>query len=149
MRRLLIAAVVIVALAVAFATVTLVALESRGVAILHTMGPDGGKRRTRVWFAESGGSVWIEAATAERPFYVDIATRPVVALELRQSLLDSGQRIMRGKAERVPEPRGHRRVRELLAEKYGWADTWIGLLQDTSASRAIRIAVRPGAEAGD
>jgi hypothetical protein len=27
----------------------------------------------------------------------------------------------------------------LLAEKYGWADWWVGLLQDTSQSVAVKL----------
>ena len=42
----------------------------------------------------------------------------------------------------VPGDAGHRRIRRLLAEKYGWADTWIGLLTDTSRSVAVRLDPR-------
>lgn len=146
LSRPLIAAGVALVVAASFGAVTLFALEGQGVAVLHTIRPQGGQRSTRVWFAESGGNVWIEAATTERPFYSDIASHSVVALELRQSFLDSNPRIVRGRAERVPGPEGRQRIREMFAEKYGWADTWIGLLQDTSASRAVRVALSQPAE---
>jgi hypothetical protein len=37
------------------------------------------------------------------------------------------------------DPEGHARIRRLLAARYGWADRWIGLLADTSHSRAVRL----------
>jgi hypothetical protein len=45
----------------------------------------------------------------------------------------------------APEPgdAGHRRIRGLLAAKYGWADAWVGLLQDTSRSVAVRLTPAP------
>jgi len=48
----------------------------------------------------------------------------------------------RYRAEPQPNPEGHERIRRLLAEKYGWADWWVGLLQDTSGSIAIRLEPR-------
>jgi hypothetical protein len=30
-------------------------------------------------------------------------------------------------------------VRSLLREKYGWADRWVGLLQDTSQAVPVRL----------
>ncbi|HEY2774256.1 MAG TPA: hypothetical protein VGK20_09415 [Candidatus Binatia bacterium] len=60
MRALLVAATVAASL---FAAVTPVALEVRGVAVLHTTGSGGQERRTRVWYAEDDGAIWVEAAT--------------------------------------------------------------------------------------
>ncbi len=68
-------------LAVAFGVVTWVALEGREVAVLHTRSADGESRSTRVWVADSGGAVWVEAANPERPFYMDILNTPAVQLE--------------------------------------------------------------------
>jgi len=44
-----------------------------------------------------------------------------------------------------PEPgvAGHERIRSLLRAKYGWADRWVALLQDTSRSVAIRLDAAP------
>jgi len=134
------AIVVAIVVAVAFGAVTLVALEGKAIAVLQTTQPDGSPRHTRVWFAEDDGALWVEAATASRPFYLDLATNAAVTVEMRSSPLQQ-LTTARGKAELVPEPGGHRRIRELLAERYGWADDWVALLQDTSASRAVRIVL--------
>jgi hypothetical protein len=142
-RSVIVALAVVVTAVTAFAGVTLVALEGKGVAVLHTAGPDGQPRQTRVWFAEDDGSWWVEAATASRPFYVDIATRPEVTVEIRNPPLHGQDPpLQRGLAQPVPEPGGHHRIRELLARKYGWADAWVAMLQDTSESRAVRIVPR-------
>lgn len=135
------AVVVAVVVAVAFGAGTVVALEGNAIAVLQTMQADGSARRTRVWFAEDDGALWVEAATASRPFYLDLAADPAVTIETRSSPLQSRWTTLRGKAELVPEPGGHRRIRELLAKRYGWADDWVALLQDTSASRAVRIVI--------
>lgn len=140
-RPVAVAAIVAVTGLVAFAAVTLTALESRDVAILRTTSPDGGEHDTRVWFAEHDGALWVESATASRPFYLDLASEPELTIELRTSPFDRTPRRLRGRAELVPEPGGHERIRALLARKYGWADAWVALLQDTSASRAVRIVI--------
>jgi hypothetical protein len=138
-------AAALAAAAVLFGAVTLVALEGRGVAVLHTKVADaaGGEHRTHVWAAIENGAYWVEAATASRPFYLDLAADPHVAVELRAGPFDAHPQILHGHAELVREPGGHEHVRELLRAKYGWADQWVALLQDTSASRAVRITIDP------
>lgn len=137
-RRLLVAAV---ALTAAFGAVTLVALEGRSVAVLRTSSAGGEDHRTRVWFAEHDGALWIESATDARPFYLDLQKQPELAMELMGPPWARNVKIVRGRAELVPEPGGHDRIRTLLREKYGWADAWIAMLQDTSGSRAVRVVI--------
>ena len=129
------------ALAVAFAAITLAALEGRSVAVLTTTSPAGEIHRTRVWFAEDAGALWIESATDSRPFYVDLQARPALTMEIMGPPWARATRVVQGRAELVPEPGGHDRIRTLLREKYGWADAWVALLQDTSGSRAVRVVV--------
>lgn len=118
--------------ALAFAAVTLYALEGREVVVVRTRAADGSTRETRTWVADDGTGVLIEAAFAERPFVQDLLVNPVAELE-------RGGSIYRYRAVIVPNPEGHVRIRALLAEKYGWADRWVGLLQDTSRSVAVRL----------
>jgi hypothetical protein len=40
---------------------------------------------------------------------------------------------------RTRDPEGHAKIRRLLREKYGLADWWVGLFQDTSGSVAIHL----------
>jgi hypothetical protein len=125
----------LVALGVAlagFAAVTGLALESGGVAVFETRAPDGTPRTTRVWLAEEEGSLLLEAANAERPWYRDVLLDPLVRLEREGSNLPF---------RALPEPgdAGHRRIRELLRARYGWRDAWVGLLADTSQSITVRL----------
>ncbi len=120
------------ALALGFVGVTWVALEWQEVAVLRTRAPDGAVRTTRVWVARHDGALWIEAPTPERHWYRNVLTHPRVEL-----VLDGQTRHYR--AATVDQPAGHERIRSLLREKYGWADVWVGMLQDTSRSLAVRL----------
>jgi hypothetical protein len=120
-------------LLLALAAVTLLALEGREVVVVRTVQPDGTSRDTRTWIADADGVVWIEAANPERPFLQDVRTRPEVTLRRHGAL-------SRCRADVVPDPDGHARVRRLLTDRYGWADRWIGLFADTSRSVALRLA---------
>ena len=114
------------------AGVTLAALEGGEVVVLRTHDA-AGTRDTRTWVADDEDGTWIEAATPARPF-------------LAQRRQDADVMLKRGgtwthcQADVVPNPGGHRRIRRLLASKYGWKDRWIGLLTDTSQSLAVRLA---------
>lgn len=121
----------------AFGVVTLVALEGVEVVQLRTIAPDGSVRTTRTWVADDAGATWIEAANPERPFLLDLQARPDVSLVRR-----GGEQRLRAVA--VPGDAPHRRIRELLRAKYGWADAWIGLLANTSRSVAVRLEPAPG-----
>jgi hypothetical protein len=105
------------------------------VVVVRTVDEHGGTRTTRTWVADEAGDAWIEAANPERPFLLDIGRTPAVELQ-------RGGVVHRCHAVVLANPEGHRRVRRLLAGKYGWADRWIGLLTDTSASLAIRLECR-------
>ncbi|HLY39307.1 MAG TPA: hypothetical protein VKU61_14780 [Candidatus Binatia bacterium] len=119
------------ALAVGF--VTLVALEPREVVVVRTVDDAGERRDTRTWIADDAGFAWIEAANPERPFLRHLTARPDI------ELIRAGH-VRRCRAQAMPNPDGHARVRELLARRYGWADCWIGMLTDTSRSVAVRLA---------
>jgi hypothetical protein len=117
---------------VAFGVVTLVALEGRQVVVVETRDASGTLRRTRAWIADEDGASWIEAANPDRPFLHDVERDATVTLER------GGQR-RECRAAVAPNPGGHQRIRRLLSARYGWADRWIGLVADTSASLAIRL----------
>jgi hypothetical protein len=127
-----IAATVLFSLLVALGGVTWAALESSGVAILETRDTDGDTRHTRVWFAEHQRAIWLEAATPEREWLRDVQRSPRVVLR-------RGSNVEQFEAFPLPGESSHERIRELLRAKYGWRDRWVGLLQDTSRSVAVRL----------
>ncbi len=130
MRTLLALAIAVLLL---FGAVTLYALEGHEVVVLRTAGEHRTPRETRVWIVDEGDHAWIEAATPERDFYRDLLARP-------EAELIRGGATARVRAEPVPGPEPHGHLRALLRAKYGLADWWVGLLQDTSRSVAVRIA---------
>ena len=132
MKQILPMAAVVLVGALLFGAITLYALEGNEVVVLRTRAPDGGVRETRTWVADDAGAVWIEAAVEERPFYQHILVHPEV------ELVRAG-RTRRYRAAPVPNPHGHVHIRTMLAEKYGWADAWVGLLTDTSQSLAVKL----------
>jgi len=121
--------------AVVFTAVTLLALEGREVVILRTFDAHGQARETRTWVADEDGYTWIEAANPERPFLLQLQANAEV--ELRR-----GGTLHHCRAGTTPNPEGHRRIRQLLTAKYGWADDWVALLTDTSESLAVRLECR-------
>lgn len=124
----------------AFGLVTWAALESQEVGVLHTRAPDGSPRRTRLWIARDGGGFWLEAATPERGWYRDVLHDAEVELEV------AGERRPLS-ARPDPGREAHLDVRRRLREKYGWADAWVAMIQDTSQSIAVRLDPRTQGEA--
>ena len=129
------------ALTAAFAAITLYALEGREVVVLRTTGDDGHVRTTRTWIADDAGAAWVEAASPERPFLYDLTRDPTVRLE-------RDGRPLRCRTTVAPNPEGHRRNRDLLAAKYGWADCWIAMVADTERSLAVRLDCEQDPDAG-
>lgn len=125
-------ALVVLLPAALFGVITLIALEGQEVVLVRTVDERGQVHDTRTWIADDPQGIWIEAATPARPFAQHIARSADVEIV-------RGGAVRRYAASIVANPEGHERIRTLLAHKYGWADWWIGLLQDTSASVAIRV----------
>ncbi len=126
---------VLIALAVAglgFALVTAWALESGGIAVVETHAPSGSTRSTHVWYVELDGETWLEAGTPDNPWFKDVARDPVLTFT-------ADGRSGRYRAEPLPGPDAHARVRSLLRQKYGLRDRWVGLLVDPSHSVAVRL----------
>lgn len=118
------------------AGVTFAALEGGDVAVLRTKEGAHRWRETRVWWAEGdGGALWLEAATPDRAWLLDV--RGDGAVELVRDGVTS-----RWYAAPVEGDEPRQLVRALLREKYGWADAWVGLVRDTSQSIAVRLAPR-------
>jgi hypothetical protein len=126
-----------IAIAVAFGLITYVALEGNEVGVLHTHTDNNAWRDTHVWLAEDDtGALWVEAATPDRPWLLELQRNHEVEL-------DRGGATQRLRAVVVDDPTARDLVRSLLSEKYGWADWWVGLLQDRSTSVPDRLAPPP------
>lgn len=129
---LLLVAGALLLVVIAFGGLTLYALEGREVIVLRTHTADGAVRETRTWVADDAGAVWVEAAVPGRPFFQQLLAIPEVDV-VRDGTTHSYRAVP------VPNPDGHVHIRTLLAQKYGWADWWVGWLTDTSRSTAVRL----------
>ena len=118
-----------------FGAITLAVLEGPEVVVVHTTDAAGTPRPTRTWIADDNGFSWIEAANPQREFYQHIVVHSDIEVERHGE-------VRRYHAVPIATPDGHRLIRRLLAEKYGFADAWIGLIADTSRSLAIRLEPR-------
>jgi reactive intermediate/imine deaminase len=127
---------VLAALALGLGAFTWWALESGDVAVLVTERPGGGARETHVWGVAHEGALRLEAATPERAWLAE-------ALAAGEVQLERGGRRERFRAERLDAPGAHDRIRALLRAKYGLRDAWVGLIQDTSRSVAVRLTPLP------
>lgn len=114
------------------AAVTWYALEGHDVAKLRTARDDGAWRQTHVWVVEEGEALWVEAATPERAWLLDIEANPLVEVERAGSTASY-------RASPAPGPAARDQLRAALRAKYGWADAWVGLFQDTSNAVAVRL----------
>jgi hypothetical protein len=133
--RLIIAGIVLVV--GAFVGTTWWALEWSGVALIGTQQPDGEIRTTRIWHATYQGEVWLEAGSAESPWFEDLENSRAVILTI-----DGKSHPYR--AEPVPNPEGHEKIRKLLRQKYGLRDRWVGLILDVSPTLAVRLVPTSG-----
>ena len=124
---------VIGAVVVAFAATTWWALESGGVAVIQTQSASGTLRSTHVWYTEPNDELWLEAGTPENAWFQDVQENPAVTFEADRL---SGRYVARP----VEGPSGHTRIRDLIREKYGFRDRWVGLIVDTSRSVAVQLS---------
>lgn len=131
-RRIVVATVALaLACAALLAALTGLALESGEVIVLRTGDPSA-PRETRVWVAPDGDALLVEAATPERRWYRDLLARPELEV-----VRDGAAASYRAFPE--PGPEGRARIRALLRARYGWADAFVGLLQDTSRGVLVRL----------
>jgi hypothetical protein len=124
---------------IGFVALTWWALEAGGVAILETEMADGTQRRTHVWFAQPDGEFWVEAGTPENGWYVDVQERPVLTLSIPSPDEQGNELSGSYLAEPIVGSPAHERIRQLLREKYGFRDWWIGVVFDTTQSVAVRL----------
>ena len=122
----------VLALAVAFAVATWVALEWSDVARIETRAEDGHLRSTHVWYAVRDGALWVEAGARDNPWFVDALREPRVAI-----VVDGERREVR--AVVVDDDRERALLRAALRARYGWRDAWVGMLVDASQSVPVRL----------
>ena len=134
LKRIFFALVLIL---IGFALITIAALESGQVLVVKTlmveeMSEAGNEpRETHIWFVQSGGRLLLEAGTPENPWVVDLSSQDT--LSLKGEGLDGTYHF------KLHDPASHETIRYLMEEKYGWRDSWISMIFDTSRSFMIEV----------
>lgn len=125
-----------VALVVLFALVMglqQIAAESGEVVVLTTSGEAGEPQRTRLWVVDHDGQQWLRAGLAQSGWFVRLQADSLIKLER-----DGVTRAYVA----IPDPALEAEINELMSEKYGWADSYIGFLFGRDG--AVPIRLQPG-----
>ncbi len=132
MKIVIIAAAIAVGLVATYVLAHLALIEvGREVVVLHKWRPGGAEQRTRLWIVDEGPYSWLHHGDPDSPWIRRLETDPIVTIE-------RGGQARQYRA--TPDPESHRRVHELLREKYGIADRWVRFLAgDAERCRAIPV----------
>ena len=112
----------VVALVVVFALVMglqQIAAESGEVVILTTRDDAGEAHQTRLWVVDHDGQQWLRAGVAQSGWFLRLQADGLVKVERDGASRDYVA---------VPDPSLEVEINDLMKEKYGWADSYIGFL---------------------
>jgi hypothetical protein len=128
MARILVA---LVALAVGFVMAIAAASEFGGEGVtLYTRDAGGVEKSTPLWVVDYDGYQYLRAGDRDSAWVERLRRTPEVRVE-------RGGKTATYQA--VPVPDMTRKVDELMAGKYGFADAFIGLIRDPANSLAVRL----------
>ena len=136
MKRLMVAAAIVLSLCVAYALAHLALIEvGREVVGLHKWTPGGAVHKTRLWIVDDGPYAWLHHGDAKSAWIRRLETDPIVTIE-------RGGRTRQYRA--IPDRESHARVHELLREKYGIADWWVRFVTGgTERCPAVPVRLEP------
>jgi hypothetical protein len=130
MRRIVL---LLVALPVLFGLAILAASEFGGeVVTLYTRDAAGGEARTSLWVVDYQGSQYLRAGDRSSGWFDRLRRAPEVRVERG------------GKAvtyQAVPTPELTPTIDALMAEKYGFADRFVGIIRDPAQSMAVKLVL--------
>ena len=102
------------------------------VVILHTTTDDGKEKATHLWIVDEAGFAWLRAGQPESRWFQRLLARPKV------TLVRAGEtRAYRANVVSTPAAREH--INQLMAEKYGFAETIISFMHDDDEVTPMRL----------
>ncbi len=120
-----------VALVVVVVGLQMIASETGEVVVVTTQDKTGVASETRLWIVEYEGSRWLRSGGgAASLWYQQLLANP--QLELLRGTTRYYHRA-------TPVPDMQAAVNDLMGEKYGWADSYIGFLFGREDAIAIRL----------
>jgi hypothetical protein len=123
----------LVALLVLLVGLQMFAAENGEVILITTRDLTGGEHDTSLWIVESDGHQWLRSGTATSGWYTRLTQTP--SLDLRRHGVRVAYNIEVVPAQ-LPE------INRLMHEKYGWADTYVGLFAPHDRAVPIRLDAR-------
>ena len=107
------------------------ASESGEVVVLQTPNLEkGGIRETRLWVVDHEGTPWLRAGNPKSAWFLAVSEQPQVAL-IR------GEDVLQMMAE--PKPEARDTINDLMHQKYGWADSLVGLLSPRDTKVPVKL----------
>jgi hypothetical protein len=108
----------------------MIASESAEVVVLYTQDKSGEQFSTRLWIVDHEGHAWLRSGSEQSGWYQRLLVLPEIEL-----LRGSDRRSLVSEAE--PDYRDT--INQLMAKKYGWRDTYVGLLFSRDDAIPVRL----------
>jgi hypothetical protein len=123
----------LVAILVLLVGLQMFAAENGEVVVITTRDLTGGEHHTSLWIVDSDGHQWLRSGLATSGWYTRLTQTP--SLDLQRHGVRAPFNIEVVPAQ-LPE------INRLMHEKYGWADTYVGLLAPHDRAVPIRLDPR-------
>lgn len=120
----------ILAVGVVLIALEIIASESGEVIVLTTQDANGATAETRLWVVEHEGDMWLRAGSPNSGWYKRLLTSAEIGIQRGAESLD---------ASAEPNVAARDVVNRLMNDKYGWADSYIGLLFGRDDAIPIRL----------
>lgn len=124
---------VLLATALAWFGVQVIASESGEVVVVRTTDAAGETHETRLWVVDHDGAAWLRAGHAESGWLKRMQAQPEIEV-VREG------RTLALRATAVPEARDV--INTLMHEKYGWADAYISFFFSRERKVPVRLDPR-------
>lgn len=106
------------------------------VVVLQTLDAAGAPHETRLWVVDDDGNAWLRAGMPTSSWFLRLEANPHVQLTRGAT---TGPYL----AEPVHDPAVRDRIHALMADKYGFAETFIAASRDGSFSIPVRLVPIP------
>ncbi len=108
----------------------MIASESGEVVVLYTQDKSDEQYSTRLWVVDHEGNAWLRAGSEQAGWYQRLLVLPEIE-------------VLRGSDRRsvvtTPEPAYRDTINQLMAKKYGWRDTYVGMFFSRDDAIPVRL----------
>ena len=111
----------------------MISSETGEVVVLHSTNPAGEVETTRLWVVDFEGAQYLRETGGTSGWYTRLTANPAIRVERGGELADYTA---------VPQPEHSARINELMLDKYGFRDRYVGLLIG-SREGAIPVMLEP------